>query len=207
MGSAMYSSMGKNQDSPVVDRGIALLKIVRLLTFSLAGEAYLNFMGNEFGHPEWVDFPREGNNFSYHFARRQWSLADNQDLRYGGLQAFDTALQALDKPFHLLGDKFIEQLSLHEDTRQLVYRRGPLVFAVNLHPTESYPGLRIPVPDARDYRLILNSDDTAFSGPGRGDRSGQGVYPLQQVGMYGRQQSVQIYLPSRSVQVLAPGEG
>jgi 1,4-alpha-glucan branching enzyme len=204
MGAAMYSSMGKTQDSPVVDRGIALLKIVRLLTFSLAGEAYLNFMGNEFGHPEWVDFPREGNGNSFHFARRQWSLADNPDLRYGGLRVFDAALQGIDTRFHLLGDKFIEQLALHEDTRQLVYRRGPLVFAVNLHATESYPDLRIPVPDARDYRLILNSDDTAFSGPGRGDRSGKGVYPLQRVPMYGRDQSVQIYLPSRSVQVLAP---
>jgi 1,4-alpha-glucan branching enzyme len=187
-----------------VDRGIALHKIIRLLTFSLAGEAYLNFMGNEFGHPEWVDFPREGNNFSYHYARRQWSLADNASLRYGGLNAFDRAMQSLDERFHLLSDKFIEQLVLHEDTRQLVYRRGPLVFAVNLHVQESYADLRIPVPDAENYRVLLNSDDWAFAGAGRGDESGKGLYPLQQVAMYGRDQSVQIYLPSRSIQVLAP---
>jgi 1,4-alpha-glucan branching enzyme len=206
LGTEMYSGMGKGPGggSLTVDRGIALHKIIRLLTFSLAGEAYLNFMGNEFGHPEWVDFPREGNNFSYHYARRQWSLADNPNLRFGGLNAFDAAMQQLDARFHLLPDKLIEQLALHEDTRQLVYRRGPLVFAVNLHPTESFPGLRIPVPDAEDYRLVLNSDDTAFSGSGRGEASGAGLYPLQKVGMYGRDQSIEIYLPSRSIQVLAP---
>ena len=204
IGAQMYTSMGKNESSVIADRGIALHKILRLLTFSLAGEAYLNFMGNEFGHPEWVDFPREGNGFSYHYARRQWSLADNPALRYGGLRAFDAAMQALDTRYHILSDKLIEQLLLHEDTRQLVYRRGPLVFAVNLHPTESYTGLRIPVPDAADYCLILNSDDSAFSGAGRGNKSGEGVYPVQAVGMYGRDQSLQIYLPSRSIQVLAP---
>jgi 1,4-alpha-glucan branching enzyme len=161
-------------------------------------------MGNEFGHPEWVDFPREGNHFSYHYARRQWSLADNDTLRYSGLNTFDAAMQRLDTRFHLLSDKLIEQLVLHEDTRQLVYRRGALVFAVNLHPNESYTGLRIPVPDTEDYRLILNSDDSAFAGAGRGDESGKGNYPLQRVPMYGRDQSVQIYLPSRSIQVLAP---
>ena len=207
MGERMYTGMGKDARGPggvIVDRGIALHKIIRLLTFSLAGEAYLNFMGNEFGHPEWVDFPREGNGFSYHFARRQWSLADNPALRYGGMGAFDAAMQALDTGYHILPDKLIEQLLLHEDTRQLVYRRGQTVFVVNLHPTESYTGLRIPVPDATDYRLILNSDDLSFSGAGRGDKSGEGVYPVQSVGMYGRDQSLQIYLPSRSIQVLAP---
>jgi len=204
MGAAMYSEMSKDNPSLVVERGVALHKVIRLLTFSLGGEAYLNFIGNEWGHPEWVDFPRDGNNYSYQHARRQWSLADNPNLRYAGLGAFDRALQDLEKRFHLLLDPLIEQLALHEDTRQLVYRRGPLVFAVNLHATESFADLRIPVPDAEDYRLVLNTDDAAFAGPGRGDASGTGTYPLQAVPMYGRAQSLQIYLPSRSAQVLAP---
>ncbi len=204
MGAAMYTDMDKRHHSVVVERGVALHKIIRLLTFSLAGEAYLNFIGNEWGHPEWVDFPRDGNNYSFQHARRQWSLADNPDLRYAGLGAFDRALQALDARFHLLSDGLIEQLALHEDTRQLVYRRGPLVFAVNLHATESYAGLRIPVPDAEDYQIVLNTDDGAFAGAGRGDTSGEGTYPIQSAPMYGRGQSVQIYLPSRSAQVLAP---
>ena len=202
MDQEMYWNMGTHSQSLVIDRGIALHKMIRLLTFSLAGEAYLNFIGNEFGHPEWVDFPREGNGFSYHHARRQWSLADDPELRYGGLNEFDRAMQALDAEFGLLPDPFIEQLALHEDTRQLVYRRGPLVFAFNFHPTESYADLRIPVPDPADYRIVLNTDDARFGGAGR---VADGVaYPRQPVPMYGRSQSIQIYLPSRSAQVLAP---
>lgn len=202
MDRAMYDGMDKNSANPTVERGIALLKLIRLLTFSLAGEAYLNFIGNEFGHPEWVDFPREGNGFSYHHARRQWSLAGDPALRYGQLGAFDRAMQGLDRDFGLLLDPLIEQLALHEDTRQLVYRRGPLVFAFNLHPTESYAGLRVPVPDAADYHVVLDADATAYGGFGR--VAPGTVYPLQPIPMYGRGQSVEVYLPSRSAQVLAP---
>lgn len=202
LGAEMYWNMNKAGGSLVIDRGIALIKLIRLLTFSLAGEAYLNFMGNEFGHPEWIDFPREGNNESFHYARRLWSLTANDALRYGDLQRFDAAMLALDTQFDLLRDPFIEQLAVDEGARLLVYRRGPLVFAYNFHPTASYAGLRLPVPDPADYEVILNTDAAAFSGHGR---SADNVrYPLQSVPMYGRSQSIQIYLPSRSAQVLAP---
>ena len=202
MDQEMYWNMGRGSQSLVIDRGIALHKMIRLLTFSLAGEAYLNFIGNEFGHPEWVDFPREGNGFSYDHARRQWSLVDSPDLRYQGLNEFDKAMLALDSTFSLLNDPLIEQLALHEDTRQLVYRRGPLVFAFNFHPTVSYADLRIPVPDEADYRAVLNTDDSRFGGLGRA--ATEILYPQQSVPMYGRGQSIQLYLPSRSAQVLAP---
>src|SRR5207302_8580291 len=102
MDKEMYWHMDKARKSIVIDRGLALHKLIRLITFSLAGEGYLTFMGNEFGHPEWVDFPREGNGFSYHYARRQWSLAENPDHRYGGLQEFDRAMQQLDNEHGLL---------------------------------------------------------------------------------------------------------
>ncbi|HVX87014.1 MAG TPA: alpha-amylase family glycosyl hydrolase [Phycisphaerae bacterium] len=202
MDKEMYFSMSKFTPSLIVDRGIALHKLIRLITFALGGEGYLNFMGNEFGHPEWIDFPRVGNNWSYHHARRQWSLVDTEHLRYSGLNNFDRAMQVLDEQFGLLEDPFIEQLACHEDTKQLVFRRGPLVFAFNFHPTESYVGLRIPVPDARDYRVVLNSDSPQFGGQARVPEFA--VYPKQEVGMYGRGQSVQMYLPSRTAQVLAP---
>ena len=198
----MYWNMGRDSQSVVVDRGIALHKMMRLLTFSLAGEAYLNFIGNEFGHPEWVDFPRAGNGFSYDHARRQWSLVDDPALRYHGLNEFDRAMLALDRRYSLLNDPLIEQLALHEDTRQLIYRRGPLVFAFNFHPTQSYADLRIPVPDAADYRVVLDTDAPEFGGTGRG--AAGAIYPQQTVPMYGRSQSLQIYLPSRSAQVLTP---
>jgi 1,4-alpha-glucan branching enzyme len=202
MDQAMYTRMGRHTHDPIIERGVALLKMIRLLTFSLGGEAYLNFMGNEFGHPEWIDFPRPDNGFSYHYARRQWSLADRDDLLYHDLNLFDRALQQLDIRYNLLQDSLIEQLALHEDTHQLIYRRGPLVFAFNFHPSESYADLRIPVPDASDYQVVLNTDDAAFGGAGR--VTANVVYPIQRVPMYGRDQSVQIYLPARSAQVLAP---
>jgi 1,4-alpha-glucan branching enzyme len=135
MDKEMYWDMRVASQNLIIDRGIALHKLIRLITFSLAGEAYLNFIGNEFGHPEWVDFPREGNQFSFHHARRQWSLVDDPKLRYRFLNAFDRAMLSLDTRFNLLNDPFIEQLALLEGDRLLVYRRGPLVFAFNFHPT------------------------------------------------------------------------
>ncbi len=203
MDQELYTGMSAlHEKSPVIDRGLALHKMIRLITFSLAGEGYLNFMGNEFGHPEWIDFPRPGNNFSYHYARRQWSLVDAEHLRYKGLNAFDAAMQQLDAEHDLLEDKLIEQLAVHEDTRQLVYRRGPLVFAFNFHPTESYPGLRVPVPDQTDYRLLLSTEAERFDGPGHVDPATTYVWKPEP--MYGRSQSVQIYLPARSALVLGP---
>lgn len=202
MDQEMYWNMATGRGNPVVDRGVALHKLIRLLTFSLAGEGYLTFMGNEFGHPDWIDFPREGNGFSYKYARRQWSLADKPELRYAGLSRFDAAMLSLDREYHLLTDHLIEQLALHQDTLQLVYRRGPLIFAVNLHPTESYSGLRLPVPDNADYRVVLDSDAAGYAGHGRTQEGA--VYPVQSVPMYGRAQSIQVYLPNRSAQVLAP---
>jgi 1,4-alpha-glucan branching enzyme len=204
MDQEMYWSMSKFTQSLVIDRGLALHKLIRLITFSLAGEGYLTFMGNEFGHPEWIDFPREGNDYSYHYARRQWSLAQRDDLRYKGLEQFDKAMLALDQQYGILEDPLIEQLAVHPDSLELVYRRGPLVFVFNFHPSESKQGLRIPVPEARDYQLILNTDHGDFEGHDLVERDM--VYPWQRVPMYGRSQSVQLYLPTRTAQVLAPVE-
>ena len=202
MDQEMYWHMAKTDQSLKIDRGIALHKMIRLLTFSLGGEGYLTFMGNEFGHPEWVDFPREGNGYSYHYARRQWSLADNPQLRYGGLMQFDQAMMGLDKKFNLLNDPFIELLMVHEERKLLVYRRGPLVFACNLHPTESYWDLWLPVPDPTDYHVVLDSDNKLFGGLGRINEDQ--TYPWQHIPVSGRNQSVRIYLPSRTAQVMSP---
>jgi 1,4-alpha-glucan branching enzyme len=202
MDKEMYWHMDTASQNLVVDRGIALHKMIRLITFTLSGEGYLNFMGNEFGHPEWIDFPREGNGYSYHYCRRQWSLADNPQLKYQGLLNFDAAMQRLDEEYHILNDKLIEQLMVHEENKLLIYRRGALVFAFNFHATNSYTDLRIPVPDPKDYKIILNSDAREFAGPGL--ITPNTVYPLQKVAFGERQQSVQVYLPARTAQVLRP---
>jgi len=202
MDADMYWLMSKSTTNAVIERGMALHKMIRLITFSLGGEGYLNFMGNEFGHPEWIDFPREGNKFSYHYARRQWSLVDDPSLRYRDLSEFDRAMMSLDVEFNLLADPFIEQIHVHEDDKLLVFRRGPLVFVFNFHPSRSYPDYRIGVPDSNDYRLTLNTDDFWFGGHGIVP-AGQ-YYPWQSVGFHGRNQSIQIYIPARTAQVLAP---
>ncbi|MGA2501545.1 MAG: alpha amylase C-terminal domain-containing protein [Tepidisphaeraceae bacterium] len=202
MDKEMYWNMSRKIPSVVVDRGLALHKMIRLITFSLGGEGWLNFIGNEFGHPEWVDFPREGNGFSHKYARRQWSLVDSPLLRYAGLNEFDAAMQKLDIEYNLLSDPFIEQLLVHEQDRLLIYRRGPLVFVFNFHATTSHKDMRIPVPDPVDYRIILNTDNKRFEGFGLVDE--KVPYWKQDVPTHGRKQSIQMYIPCRSAQVLAP---
>ncbi len=196
----LYTNMSVFTTSHLVARGVALHKLIRLLTFSLGGEGYLNFMGNEFGHPEWIDFPRAGNNNSYWYARRQWSLVDDDTLRYKGLNTFDQAMQHLDAAHHLLADENIQLLFIHEDAKQIVYARGGLVFVFNFHSTASVTDWRVPVPEKTDYRLILNTDDAAYGGYS----AVEGVhYPWQDVAVEGQSQSIQLYVPARSAQVLA----
>lgn len=204
MGARMYTEMSKFRPNLVVDRGVALHKMIRLITFALGGEGYLNFMGNEFGHPEWIDFPRPENGYSHQYARRQWSLADDTTLHYHELRDFDAAMLSLDRVYSLLEDPFIEQLWLDNPRRVLVFRHGPLVFVFNFHATESYADLHIPVPDANDYTVILDTDARDFGGFGR---VASGVsFPWLPESMAYRSQSLRIYLPSRTALVLAPKE-
>ena len=162
----MYTSMQKFGGSLVVDRGIALHKMIRLLTASLAGEGYLNFMGNEFGHPEWLDFPREGNGWSYHYCRRQWSLVDNPNLRYRELNDFDKAM------IDLLKNEKVLSLEtkcrwLHNDDKIIMYTKGDLAFVFNFHPEKSFDGYFVPVEKEGYYKPILSSDDGVFGGYSR----------------------------------------
>ena len=202
MDAELYTNMSVFTTSHLISRGVALHKLIRLLTFSLGGEGYLNFMGNEFGHPEWIDFPRAGNNNSYKYARRQWHLVEDETLRYKGLNAFDRAMQHLDTTHSLLTDTDIQFLCIHEEAKQIVYARGGLVFAFNFHPTESVTDWRIPVPEKTDYRLVLNTDDTVYGGYGAVEGT---HYPWQDVAIEGQAQSIQLYVPARSAQVLVPG--
>ena len=145
---------------------LQLHKLLRLMTMSLGGEGYLTFMGNEFGHPEWIDFPREGNGWSYHYCRRQWSLADNDDLKYGQLREFEKAMVKTAKDLKMLGG-VEKQLFLDNDTKLVVYQKGKGVLAFNLHPENSYAGCWIRVPEAGKYKVVLASDDFDFGGFGR----------------------------------------
>ncbi len=194
---AMYTSMNKFGGSLVVDRGIALHKMIRLITSSLAGEGYLNFMGNEFGHPEWIDFPREGNGWSYHYCRRQWSLVDDENLRYRELNDFDRDMIELLKRENILEIK-AENRWIHQDDKIIIYNKGDVIFAFNFNPDKSFDGYFVPVVTEGKYRIILSTDDGTFGGFDRVDK--EYIYeakktPADWVGF-------QCYLPSRSAIVL-----
>ncbi|MBQ7800377.1 MAG: alpha amylase C-terminal domain-containing protein, partial [Oscillospiraceae bacterium] len=170
-----------------------LHKMIRLVTASLAGEGYLNFMGNEFGHPEWIDFPREGNGWSYHYCRRQWSLADNKELRYGDLEAFDKAMLALLKRERVMTKKAVNHW-LHQDDKVLIYSKGKTVFAFNFHPEKSFEGYFVPTGEIGQYKAVLSTDSAEFGGFGRIDT--EYVYTAEKApdGKIG----FKCYLPSRT---------
>ena len=190
----MYTGMSRLfPKTPTIDRGLALHKMIRLITASCAGEGYLNFMGNEFGHPEWIDFPREGNGWSYHYCRRQWSLVDNKDLYYANLNAFDKAMVHLLKEERLL-DKATELLLLNHGDKVISYRKGNLIFVFNFHPQRSYDGYELPMPKSGNYKVVLSTDDEAFAGNQRIDSSYVYTSRVQSDGRLG----FQCYLPSRA---------
>ena len=192
----MYTHMSKATPSIVIDRGVALHKMIRLITATLAGEGYLNFMGNEFGHPEWIDFPREGNGWSYHYCRRQWSLADREDLRYTELNCFDKAMTDLLLREELLAKKTVGKWVSNED-KVIIYAKGELVFVLNFHPEKSHKGYFVPVERVGKYEVILNSDDTAFGGFGRAT---DGFVYKSQKNADG-QKGIVCYLPTRTALV------
>lgn len=190
MDAAMYHHMQKGDPDPVIDRGMALHKILRLFTLAAGGEGFLTFMGNEFGHPEWVDFPREGNDWSYQYARRQWSLADNPELKYGELEAFDAALMKI-APF-VLDTPPAKLLNLDQGNQCLQFERGALIFAINLSPNQSVVDYEFPVDEQGSYELLLSSDDEEFGGHKRVDPS---------IDYHAPKGKLSIYLPCRSALV------
>jgi 1,4-alpha-glucan branching enzyme len=196
----MYWHMRVNDASLVIDRALALHKLIRLVTFATAGHGYLNFMGNEFGHPEWVDFPREGNNWSYYYARRQWSLRDDKSLKYHFLADFDKAMMRMATEFSALETEWPYKLYEHVSDMVLAFERAGLLFVLNFHPTKSYEGRKIPIRAQHGegpYRVVLESDASEFGGFNRIER--QVDYDVS-----GDEPAVHLYLPARTALVLAP---
>ena len=171
MQAKIYFHMLKEDNDLVIDRGMALHKMIRLVTIALGGTAYLNFMGNEFGHPDWIDFPREGNNWSYHYARRMWSLVEDKNLKYHFLAAFDKAMLKVIRNEGVYLDEFAEQLNMDPLHKTMAFTRRKLVFTFNFHTSDSIPDYEFPVREPGDYKIILNSDNKAFGGHGRIDEN------------------------------------
>ena len=197
---AMYSSMTKTAEDLVIDRGMALHKLLRLVTAATAGGGYLNFMGNEFGHPEWIDFPREGNGWSYHYARRQWSLRDNHDLRYHYLADFDAAMLTLITERCIPHGHAVRFLYADDGDKILAFERNSVYFFVNLHPEKSYTDYGIEVIPGT-YRLVMDSDEERFGGHGR-VAPGQTFKPEPVSDGNLLRYMLRLYLPCRTALVL-----
>ncbi len=184
----IYDHMTVGDENLTIDRALALHKMIRLLTASLHHGGYLNFMGNEFGHPEWIDFPREDNGWSYHYARRQWSLRDDKNLKYQYLARFDKVIVKIvdtlrRQPSHVL---------TNDGDHVIAFMRGDLLFVFNFHPTESFTDYGLSVPEG-DYTVVVTSDGKSFGGFGRIDIGMS--YPADKHG-------VKLYLPARTAIVL-----
>lgn len=202
MGSALYDQMHVDSESTVVDRGMALHKLVRFITLVTAGNGYLNFMGNEFGHPDWIDFPREGNEWSYEYARRQWYLPDAPDLKYAYLARFDHDMIALARNGFFFESDRPSLILEHSDHKVLAFWRGALLFVFNFHPTCSHNHYPIEVAPG-EYRMIMDSDALAYGGHGRLRRDQRHFTAFEKVGETVRH-ALSLYLPTRTALVLSP---
>ena len=192
---AMYDSMAVSTQSAVVDRGVALHKMARLFTFGSAGHGYLNFMGNEFGHPEWVDFPREGNGWSYHYARRQWHLRDAEELRYRFLADFDRAMLALASSDEGFGSCQPRLVRLDETAKIVVFARDDYFFFLNFNAARSVVDYAVEVLPG-EYCWVMDTDERRFGGQGR-IQPGQQYIAFPVVKGRNLQHCVQVYLPCR----------
>ncbi|MCK4748451.1 MAG: alpha amylase C-terminal domain-containing protein, partial [Bacteroidales bacterium] len=192
----MYESMNLGSNSHIIERGMALHKMIRLITLATAGGGYLNFMGNEFGHPEWIDFPREGNNWSYQYARRQWSLLDNTELLYPLLNRFDQEMIHLIKQERTLEHEWTYLLFEHPEDQVLVFGRGDLIFVFNFNHSSSFSDYGLSL-NAGKFRIVLSSDHPDYGGQGLVDTN-MTYYSIADV--QGRHW-LKIYIPTRTALV------
>ena len=203
----LYWNMSINSpETIVINRGFCLHKMIRLITFALGGEAYLNFMGNEFGHPEWVDFPRPGNGFSYHHCRRRWDLCDNKSLRYQYLYNFDVAMNNLDDVFGFLSNKHQYVTLKREGDKLIVFEKGDLLFIFNFHPYQCFDNYRIGTLWKTPHKIIMDSDEARFFGKSRLLYGHDHTFPSIHEPWMDRPNYIQLYIPSRTCIVLLAEE-
>ena len=201
----MYWHMQHGHTTYMVDRGIALHKMIRLITLSTINGGYLNFMGNEFGHPEWIDFPREGNGWSHKYARRQWELVDNKDLSYHELGLFDEAMMDLINKVDKFNKLPIITLWDKEGDQVIAFQRGDLVFVFNFNGQKSFTDYGI-LAEPGSYEVVLNTDDKKFAGFGLADDSITHFTHHDALYAEAKKEWLKLYLPARSAVVLRKKE-
>lgn len=194
----MYESMDKNSENIIIDRAIALHKMIRWITISMGSDGYLNFMGNEAGHPEWIDFPREGNGYSYDYAKRKWSILDAAYLKYSYLGEFDKAMLKFVQKYKQLGST-IFRLWLDNDRKVIAFRNKEIIYIFNFHPTNSYESFSIPIHDTGKFRTVLDTDESRFGGLNR--ISKDYIYTAEKLECTDYD-GIKIYIPSRTALAL-----
>ena len=197
----MYWHMQKGDETYVVQRGIALHKMMRLLTSTTMNGGYLNFMGNEFGHPEWIDFPREGNRWSYKYARRQWDLVDNKNLTYHYMSDFDSSMLSLITNKKAFPNQPIVEIWHDDDDQVLAYQRDDLIFVYNFNPSQSFTDYGFLVSPG-SYKVVLNSDNEVFGGNGFVDESVKHLTITDPLYKSENKEWLKLYIPARTAQVL-----
>lgn len=197
----MYWHFKKGDETGTVNRGIALHKMIRLVTASTINGGYLNFMGNEFGHPEWIDFPREGNGWSYRYARRQWNLVDNNELDYHYLGDFDRQMIKVLKSIKSIQKTPVTEIWHNDGDQILAYMRGDLIFVFNFNPTRSFTDYGFLVPTG-SYDVVLNTDSKEFGGNGFADDTISHLTNYDEAYVNERKEWLKLYIPARSAVVL-----
>lgn len=197
----MYWHFKIGDENETVRRGIALHKMIRLVTAGTINGGYLNFMGNEFGHPEWIDFPREGNGWSYKYARRQWNLVDNKELDYHYLGDFDNAMLKVIKSLKNFQSLPLQEIWHNDDDQILAFSRGNLVFVFNFSPNRSYTDYGFLVPTG-GYDVVLNTDSIKFGGNGFADDSITHITNFDPLYVKDHKEWLKLYIPARSAVVL-----
>ena len=197
----MYWHFKKGDENYMAHRGIALHKMIRLLTASTINGGYLNFMGNEFGHPEWIDFPREGNGWSHKHARRQWNLVDDKELCYHYLGDFDKEMVHLLRSVKDLQDTPVIEIWHNDGDQVLAYRRKNLIFVFNFHPNKSFTDYGFLVPTGA-YDVVLNTDNPDFGGFGSSDDSIRHFTNFDPMYKKDKKEWLKLYIPARSAVVL-----
>ena len=197
----MYWHFKKGDENECVHRGIALHKMIRLLTASTLNGGYLNFMGNEFGHPEWIDFPREGNGWSYKYARRQWGLVDNKDLCYHYLGDFDKAMIATIKEVKNIQKSDVVEVWHNDGDQVLAYMRRDYIFVFNFNPTRSFTDYGFLVPNG-GYEVVLNTDAVEYGGNGLADDTVRHFTNFDSLYAKDKKGWLKLYIPARSAVVL-----
>ncbi|MBQ8046357.1 MAG: alpha amylase C-terminal domain-containing protein [Prevotella sp.] len=197
----MYWHFKKGDENETAHRGIALHKMIRLVTASTINGGYLNFMGNEFGHPEWIDFPREGNGWSHKYARRQWNLVDNKDLDYHYLGDFDREMLKVIKSERRFNRTKIVEIWHNDGDQVLAYMRGSLIFVFNFSPTHSWVDYGFLVPTG-SYDVVLNTDSPAFGGNGLADDTMTHFTNYDPAYESEHKEWLKLYIPARSAVVL-----